>query len=124
MQRGMMNPTNGGAVKTKVDVANTKRIARLADMKRSDPERFNTLLASPESKVATLSELTLEDVTDPPRVSLESFWDMVEAEYSDLHELLGVLRTIQDRVVYVREHGLPPMDVRYNFMLQGPPGTG
>lgn len=68
--------------------------------------------------------VTLEDVTDPPRVSLESFWAMMEAEYSDLGELLEVLRTIQLRVEYARNANMPALDVRYNFMLQGPPGTG
>lgn len=50
IQRGIMNPTNGGSVKTKVAAANTKRVARLADLKRSDPAQFNALLADPESQ--------------------------------------------------------------------------
>lgn len=58
--------------------------------------------------------MTLEDVTDPSRVSVESFWAMMETEYSGLEELLSVLRTIQERVAYAREQQLPPQDVRYN----------
>ena len=111
-QRAEIHPSNGGMVQTVLDKAVNAKSTRIRPLSRSNREEWN------EAR----KHLVLEDVLAPPSVTLDEVWAAIN-EFAGLDDLKKMLREIQDYEEAERDLGRTPSET-YNFILQGPAGTG
>jgi SpoVK/Ycf46/Vps4 family AAA+-type ATPase len=113
------NPSNARGVEKFVqNYVIPRQVTRLAQYQADHPG---------QSLASLVQKIELSDVTLPPRPSMQEFWDGVRDKFVDLEILCGdggILRQIQERIEVARRKNTSWEQLRLNFLMTGPPGTG